>query len=156
MSFTSIFLNIFISGNSLQPESTIVFSQKNVGLFAGLTTQVAMSASLQHQLPWQSNMSLKTPLVCDRCFLGGPLNVRGFRMFGVGPHSDTAALGTGASLAYSAHLYAPLPGIKRTGGIGQYLRLHGFLTAGHVGEFQGDLHGHFYSFLKERQWFFHA
>jgi outer membrane protein insertion porin family len=97
-----------------------------------------MSATVQHQMPWQAGMSLKTPLVCDRCFLGGPLNVRGFRMFGAGPHSDSASLGAGASLAYSAHLYSPMPGIRRTGGIGQYLRLHGFLTAGHVGEFQGE------------------
>ena len=47
--------------------------------------------------------------VADKFFLGGPLNLRGFEMRGVGPASDGNAVGGTAYWAAGLHFYSPLP-----------------------------------------------
>lgn len=44
-----------------------------------------------HLLPLRNN---KTHCITDRFTLGGPMNVRGFEMAGIGPHSDGCSLGS--------------------------------------------------------------
>lgn len=77
----------------------------------------------------------------DNFFLGGPLNVRGFDLRGLGPSSDGCSLGGTAFWATGAHLYAPLPFRPGKGGFGDLFRTHMFATAGNVGKFwlSGDL-----------------
>ena len=45
----------------------------------------------------------------DHFYLGGPLNVRGFEMRGLGPSSEGNAVGGLMYWAAGLHLYTPLP-----------------------------------------------
>ena len=75
--------------------------------------------------------SYNNTTVSDKFFLGGPLNLRGFQMCGVGPHGKEGLSALGA-LKYwvgAVHFQYPLP-FKNI--FDQYLRLHGFLQAGSI------------------------
>ena len=72
----------------------------------------------------------------DRFFMGGPLTLRGFQLYGVGPHSGGNTLGADCYWKGAVHLYAPLPFSRRgSGGLPQYLRTHLFANAGNIGNF---------------------
>lgn len=71
-------------------------------------------------------------LINDRCFLGGPLSVRGYAMKGIGQHSNQASLGGEVFWASGVHLYTPLPFRPGKGGFGDLFRLHFFANAGNI------------------------
>lgn len=71
----------------------------------------------------------------DRFFIGGPLSLRGYRLYGVGPHSDGNALGANTYWLAGVHLYSPLPFRPGAGGLGEFFRTHAFLNAGNIGNF---------------------
>jgi len=69
----------------------------------------------------------------DHFYLGGPLNVRGFDLRGLGPSSEGNAVGGQTFWATGLHLYTPLP--FRSGGapgFGDLFRTHSFVTAGNL------------------------
>ena len=68
--------------------------------------------------------------ICDRFFLGGPHDVRGFAPRGIGPHSGTDSLGGDVFAAAAFHLYAPLPFSSLRQRIGESLRTHAFVNVG--------------------------
>lgn len=74
----------------------------------------------------------KVVTIADNFFLGGPLNVRGFEMRGLGPSSENNALGGHMYWATGLHLYTPLPFRSHRGGFGELFRTHFFLTGGNV------------------------
>lgn len=74
----------------------------------------------------------KVVTIADHFFLGGPLNVRGFEMRGLGPSSEGNALGGLMYWAAGLHLYTPLPFRPHRGGFGELFRTHLFVTAGNV------------------------
>lgn len=78
----------------------------------------------------------KTFNICDRFFLGGPLNLRGFQQRGVGPQAEGYSVGGAVYWAGGLHLYTPLPFRPGKGGIGDYFRMHAFATAGNLGDFK--------------------
>lgn len=67
----------------------------------------------------------------DKFFLGGPLNMRGFQMSGIGPHNTNCALGANTYWVGGLHAYLPLP-FKNA--LKECLRVHGFLNAGNIAE----------------------
>lgn len=71
----------------------------------------------------------------DRFFIGGPLTLRGYQLYGVGPHSEGNALGANTYWTGGVHLYSPLPFRPGAGGLGDYFRSHLFATAGNIGNF---------------------
>ena len=108
------------------------------------------------------NWRCKFSLYYVRFFLGGPLSVRGFKTYGIGPrrqskpvscfHTIVVFTGTCTSLwavyLFSAiddalggdmfwslglHLYTPLP--FRPGGLAERFRTHIFATAGNLAQF---------------------
>lgn len=70
----------------------------------------------------------------DRFFLGGPLNVRGFEMRGLGPSSENCALGGLSYWAAGLHVYTPLPfvGYSKAAGFFDLFRTHSFVNAGNL------------------------
>lgn len=80
----------------------------------------------------------KTATIADRFFIGGPLNLRGFEMRGVGRESDGNFLGGNAYWTCGLHLFAPLPFRPGAGGFGDLFRTHLFLNAGNIGDFALD------------------
>jgi len=77
----------------------------------------------------------KTYSICDRFFLGGPLNIRGFEMRGIGPQSDGAYTGADMYWAAAFHIYTPLPFRSGRGGFGELFRTHLFVNTGNIGNF---------------------
>jgi outer membrane protein insertion porin family len=71
-------------------------------------------------------------LVCDRFFLGGATDVRGFQYRGIGPRALGDALGGDVYAALGLHLYAPLPFKKWRDAVGNAVKTHFFVTAGSV------------------------
>ena len=71
----------------------------------------------------------------DRFFIGGPLTLRGYQLYGVGPHSDGNALGANTYWLAGVHLYSPLPFRPGAGGLGDFFRTHLFANAGNIGNF---------------------
>ncbi len=61
----------------------------------------------------------KTTTIADRFFIGGPLNLRGFEMRGVGREADGNFLGGTAFWTSGMHLFAPLP-LRFVGGEGNF------------------------------------
>ena len=80
--------------------------QANIPL---LLEQCSLQASLNAGFLRSIDPNSKTVTVADKFFLGGPLNLRGFEMRGVGPASDGNAVGGTAYWAAGLHLYSPLP-----------------------------------------------
>lgn len=76
----------------------------------------------------------KKVTIADRCYIGGPLSVRGFEMRGIGPHSDADSLGSNAFWAAGLNLFTPLPFRPGQGGFGELFRTHLFVNAGNVGD----------------------
>ena len=68
-------------------------------------------------------------MLTDRFFLGGPLNLRGFQMNGIGPHNNKSALGANTYWVGGLNMYLPLP-FKNV--FNENLRVHGFLNAGNI------------------------
>eukprot|EP00043_Microstomoeca_roanoka_P028329 m.17608 g.17608 ORF g.17608 m.17608 type:complete len:475 (-) comp8321_c0_seq2:141-1565(-) len=76
--------------------------------------------------------ALQSSAICvsDRFLLGGPTDIRGFRLHSVGPQRRGYAVGASAYWAAAAHVYSPLPHGPWRERFGDLLRLHGFVTAG--------------------------
>ncbi|KAI6241475.1 Omp85 domain-containing protein [Aphelenchoides fujianensis] len=64
------------------------------------------NASLQTQM--MQNIGDRTLHILDRLYLGGPLDVRGFKLNSIGPRMEDCALGGAFTLATTAHLFYPL------------------------------------------------
>lgn len=65
--------------------------------------------------------------ISDRFFLGGPLDVRGFRISRLGRNDEGDAVGGDAVMAGGLSLYAPVPRVSSPN-----LRLHAFINGGSV------------------------
>ena len=77
--------------------------------------------------------------ICDRFFLGGSLDVRGFNLNGIGPnHGANAALGGDAYWAAAVHAFSPLPYAPWRERVGNTVRMHAFANAGALARFQGE------------------
>lgn len=72
----------------------------------------------------------------DRFFLGGPLSIRGFKTYGIGPRIKNDSLGGDLFWSLGLHLYSPLP--FRPGGLAERFRTHVFVTAGNLTEFSQE------------------
>lgn len=80
---------------------------------------------------WTGIMRPITPSrINDRFHLGGATTVRGFGMWGIGPHDSGYSLGGQAYWAAGLHLYHPLPFLQ--GPINEILKTHLFLTTGNL------------------------
>lgn len=96
--------------------------QMNFSLFSDLVLQLTANAG--YMTPNEKHN------ISDKFFLGGPLGLRGFQLRGVGPQCEGASLGGTTYWSTGCHLYSPLPFRRGHGFIGEYLRVHSFITAG--------------------------
>ncbi|RWS07008.1 hypothetical protein B4U79_10616, partial [Dinothrombium tinctorium] len=139
------------------PESGSLFQVKQE--YAGLGGNVAFhkhEIEFQHNIPVMilTDMWLQTSLragimknlhnncITDRFFVGGPLNLRGYQIYGVGPHADGNALGANSYWLCNFHLYSNLPFNLGKSSIGKYCKTHLFLNSGNIVNFNfaGDIY----------------
>lgn len=88
---------------------------------AGLLCPLGLDSKQQRQRPQLSRIN-------DRFTLGGPTDVRGFRLAGLGPHEGSDSLGGDVYAAGSANLLVPLPRV----GADQPFRLQAFVNGGRL------------------------
>jgi len=104
--------------------------QANVPIYNDISAQGSFNAGIIKDL-----RNEKTFNISDHFFLGGPNNIRGFDLCGVGPHSDGSSMGGTMYWASGLHLYTPLPFRPGAGGLGDLFRSHVFVTGGNIGNF---------------------
>ncbi|KAI9820198.1 MAG: hypothetical protein M1827_005820 [Pycnora praestabilis] len=101
----------------IEGDSGISFT---TGFRAGLLHPLAISGKGQEQ-PQASHIN-------DRFLLGGPTDVRGFRLSGLGPRDGLDAVGGDVYAAGSANLLFPFPRV----GVASPLRIQAFINGGRL------------------------
>ena len=106
---------------------------------SGISFTTGLGAGLLYPLTLGSGKSPTMSRINDRFQLGGPTDVRGFRLSGLGPHDGADAVGGDVYVAGSANLLVPLPKV----GPEKPLRLQAFVNGGRLlairGEKEGDM-----------------
>jgi outer membrane protein insertion porin family len=70
--------------------------------------------------------------ICDKYFLGGPLNLRGFSNRGAGENVEDCSLGNDAYWLFAAHLYTPLPFLHNHKTLCSWFKTHSFVNVGNL------------------------
>ncbi|RJE27427.1 mitochondrial outer membrane [Aspergillus sclerotialis] len=94
----------------------------------GISLTTGFRAGLLCPLGLDSDSRPQLSRINDRFLLGGPTDVRGFRLCGLGPHDGSDAVGGDVYAAGSANLLVPLPRV----GAEKPLRLQAFLNGGRL------------------------
>ena len=127
---------------SFPTEGALIRLNQELAGLGGSIGFLKHEAELQYNLPLSLDITLQGSFFCghmeamypektynisDRFFLGGPLNVREFKMRGIGPQSDGAFTGADTYWAAAFLLYTPLPFRRSKGGFGELFRSHFFV-----------------------------
>ncbi|KAH8430342.1 SAM complex subunit SAM50 [Aspergillus melleus] len=95
---------------------------------SGVSFTAGLRAGLLYPLGVGSDSRPQLSRTNDRFLLGGPTDVRGFRLCGLGPHDGADAVGGDVYAAGSANLLLPLPRV----GAEKPLRLQAFVNGGRL------------------------
>ncbi|KKY18337.1 putative outer membrane omp85 family [Phaeomoniella chlamydospora] len=95
---------------------------------SGITFTTGFRAGLLYPLALDGKATPESSRINDRFQLGGPTDVRGFRLSGLGPRDGSDALGGDVYAAGSANLLFPLPRV----GAERPLRLQAFVNGGRL------------------------
>lgn len=87
----------------------VKFFRNNVEFKASTKLFLGLILSTGFQASYIQPMSGPTLPIVDRVFLGGPANLRGFKLNSVGPQADNCYLGGIGSWCTGLHLYRTLP-----------------------------------------------
>jgi outer membrane protein insertion porin family len=104
---------------------------------SGVAFTTGLRAGLLYPLTLGSNANPSLSRLNDRFQLGGPTDVRGFRLSGLGPHDGSDAVGGDVYAAGSANLFVPLPKV----GPEKPLRLQAFVNGGRLLALRQDKEG---------------
>ena len=104
---------------------------------SGISFTTGLRAGLLYPLTLGSGTSPTMSRINDRFQLGGPTDVRGFRLSGLGPHDGADAVGGDVYAAGSANLLLPLPKL----GAESPLRLQAFVNGGRLLAIRGKKEG---------------
>ncbi|EXJ58061.1 hypothetical protein A1O7_05484 [Cladophialophora yegresii CBS 114405] len=95
---------------------------------SGVTFTTGLRAGLLYPLTLGSKQNPEMSRISDRFQLGGPTDVRGFRLSGLGPHDGPDAVGGDLYAAGSANLLVPLPKVGKD----RPFRLQAFVNGGRL------------------------
>lgn len=95
---------------------------------SGVSFSTGIRAGLLYPLPLGLSSDPKPSRINDRFQLGGPTDVRGFRLSGLGPHDGKDAVGGDVYAAGSANLLFPLPHVS----VDKPFRLQAFVNGGRL------------------------
>ena len=80
---------------------------------SGVSLTTGFRAGLLYPLPLGAESESKPSRINDRFQLGGPTDVRGFRLSGLGPRDGSDAVGSDVYAAGSANLLFPIPRVGK-------------------------------------------
>ena len=95
---------------------------------SGVSFTTGLRIGLLYPLTLGSKQNPEMSRINDRFQLGGPTDVRGFRLSGLGPHDGPDAVGGDIYAAGSANLLFPLPRVGKD----RPLRLQAFVNGGRL------------------------
>lgn len=95
---------------------------------SGVSLTTGFRAGILYPLGLDSSSKPQLSRINDRFVLGGPTDVRGFRLCGLGPREGSDALGGDVYAAGSANLLVPLPRVSTD----KPLRLQAFVNGGRL------------------------
>ena len=104
---------------------------------SGVAFTTGLRAGLLYPLTLGNNSNPSLSRINDRFQLGGPTDVRGFRLSGLGPHDGSDAVGGDVYAAGSANLFVPIPKV----GPEKPFRLQAFVNGGRLLALQQDKEG---------------
>lgn len=111
-----------------QTQTAITVPVPGVKGDSGVTFTTGLRAGLLYPLALGSNQNPEPSHINDRFLLGGPTDVRGFRLSGLGPRDGSDAVGGDVYAAGSANLLAPIPRVGRE----SPLRMQAFVNGGRL------------------------
>ena len=95
---------------------------------SGVSLTTGLRAGLLYPLPLGTEDEAKPSRVNDRFQLGGPTDIRGFRLQGLGPRDGDDSVGGDVYAAGSANLLFPIPRV----GLDRPFRFQAFVNAGRL------------------------
>jgi outer membrane protein insertion porin family len=104
---------------------------------SGVSFTFGARAGMLYPLALSGQSSPAPSRINDRFQLGGPTDVRGFRLSGLGPHDGADAVGGDVYAAGGASLLMPLPRV----GADRPLRLQAFINSGRLLALRGEKEG---------------
>lgn len=100
----------------------------------GITLTAGLRGGLLYPLTLPGNSQPQASRINDRFQLGGPNNIRGFRLAGLGPHDGPDAVGGDIYAAGGASLLLPIPRVGKE----TPLRLQAFINGGRLLALKGS------------------
>lgn len=100
----------------------------------GITLTAGLRGGLIYPLALPGQNQSQPSRINDRFILGGPNNVRGFRLAGLGPHDGSDAVGGDVYAAGGASLLFPVPRVGKD----TPLRLQAFINGGRLLSLKGQ------------------
>lgn len=104
---------------------------------SGVSFTAGVRAGMLYPLTLGGQSAPSLSKINDRFQLGGPTDVRGFRLSGLGPHDGSDAVGGDVYAAGGASLLLPLPKL----GAQSPLRLQAFVNSGRLLALRGEKEG---------------
>jgi len=114
--------------SELQTQQVLSIPIPGVKGNSGVTFSTGFRAGLLYPLTLNGSNQPSLSRINDRFQLGGPTDVRGFRLSGLGPHDGSDATGGDVYAAANASLLMPLPRV----GADKPLRLQTFINGGRL------------------------
>ncbi|KAG9772989.1 hypothetical protein KCU88_g5976, partial [Aureobasidium melanogenum] len=114
--------------SEVETQSAIPIPVPGVKGDSGVSLTTGFRAGLLYPLALGSNPNPELSRINDRFQLGGPNDVRGFRLSGLGPHDGPDAVGGDLYAAGSANLLLPLPRVGKD----KPFRFQAFVTGGRL------------------------
>ncbi|KAF5862803.1 hypothetical protein ETB97_011151 [Aspergillus alliaceus] len=114
--------------SEIETQSAISIPVLGIKGDSGISFTTGFRAGLLYPLGLDVDGRPQLSRTSDRFLLGGPTDVRGFRLCGLGPHDGPDAVGGDVYAAGSANLLLPLPRV----GAERPLRLQAFVNGGRL------------------------
>jgi len=121
----------------LESQSAVSIPIPGIQGESGVSFTTGFRAGLLYPLTLGSKSNPEMSRINDRFQLGGPTDVRGFRISGLGPHDGPDAVGGDVYAAGSANLLIPLPKVGKD----KPLRLQAFVNGGRLLALHSDKEG---------------
>lgn len=114
--------------SEVQTQTALAIPVPGVDGDSGVSFTAGLRAGLLYPLALGSNQNPEPSHINDRFQLGGPTDVRGFRLSGLGPRDGRDAVGGDVYAAGSANILVPLPRVGRE----SPLRMQAFVNGGRL------------------------
>ena len=120
--------DVAFAKSEVQTQGAVSIPMLGIHGDSGVSLTTGLRAGLLYPLPLGSGTKPTPSRINDRFQMGGPADVRGFRLSGLGPHDGSDAVGGDVYAAGSANLLFPIPRV----GLDRPFRFQAFINGGRL------------------------